>query len=322
MTFSLSRRSTLAAVAATFALPTIVYAFPDRVIKLVVPYSPGTLTDTLSRILADELQRELGVSVIVENKAGANGMLGSSQVAKAAPDGNTLLMGGTSTHSTAPSLYKALPYDVEKDFELISILGEFDAILAVSSDSPVRDLKSLAASLSGPGGKAAYGYGAAIHQVAGAALLDRLKVTAAGVPYKGGPPALIDLIGGHLDFIFVDSIAGLPQIKGGKIRAIASAGRQRLPELPSLPTFAELGVPNFYFSAWLGVLAPANVPADRIKALQVAINKALLKPSLKEKISMVGRPYAQNGQTNYAEFIRTERQSWTAKIKGAGIQPE
>ena len=298
-------------------------AFPaGKLVKLVVPYAAGSGTDFVARVLQEEMQAELGVPILVENRAGANGTIGSDFVAKSAADGYTLLVGGSSTHSSAPSLFKVLPYDPERDFEMIANIIESQFVLVVRADSPIRTVKELAASLAARPDKASYGFGSATTQIAGSSFLKRIAVTAQPIPYKSNPPAITDLIGGIVDFVFLDQTTALPQIKGGKIRALGVASQQRMVELPNVPTFAEAGLANFDVQTWLGILAPRGVPVPVADQFTAVLGKIMNKASVRERLAIAGRPLPPSPRSTFPAYLKTQREAWTAKIKDSGIQPE
>lgn len=296
--------------------------YPSRVIKLVVPYAPGSGTDTVARVLAEALRRDCGAVIVVDNKPGANGTIGTEFVAKAQPDGYTLLVGGSSTHSSAPYLFKTLPYDPERDFEMIANIVESQFILVVRADSPARSVKELAAALRASEGKASFGYGSATTQIAAAAFLKRLSLTATAVPYKSNPPAITDLMAGVTDFMFLDQTIAIPQIRIGRLRGLAVAAPQRLTELPQVPTIAECGLPGFYLNTWLGILAPHGLPPGVAEVLRSAIDKVMSSPAVRTRLEASGRPLPPAARTSFPAYFRAQRESWAGKIKEAGLQPQ
>ncbi len=319
----LARRALIAALLSVAApLAFAQGAYPNKAIKLIVPFGAGSGTDVVARILSEEMQTELGQSIVVENKPGANGTIASDFVAKSAPDGYTLVMGGSSTHSSAPSLFKALPYDPERDFTMVANLVETQFVLVVRTESSAQSLKDLTALLQSKGERGTFGYGSATTQIAGASLMKRLGLSATPVPYKSNPTAITDLIGGQFDFMFLDQTTATPQIKGGRIRALAIAAPRRVPELPQVPTFAEVGVPNFELYSWLGMLGPRGLPAAVADQLAAAMAKIMNKPNVQERLMPTGRPIAPVPRSTFPAYLRVQRESWASKIKDAGIQPE
>jgi len=296
--------------------------YPTKPIKLVVPYAAGSGTDFVARVLQEELQKELSVPVIVENRAGANGTIGSDYVSKALPDGYTLLVGGSSTHSAAPSLFKALPYDPDRDFEMIANVVESQFLLVVRSDSQIYSVKDLVRVISNNRDKSSYGFGSATTQIAGSSFLKRMAIIAQPIPYKSNPPAITDLIAGIVDFLFLDQTTAIPQIKGGKVRALAVANQQRMVELADVPTFAEAGLANFDVQTWLGILAPRGVADAVAEKLSEAIGKIMIKSSVRERLAVTGRPLPPSPRSTFPAYLKVQREAWTTKIKDSGIQPE
>ena len=321
------RRAILAAASSVLALamlPTAAQAqsYPNHPIKLVVPFAPGSGTDFVARILAEELTGELGATVLVENRPGASGTIGADAVAKAPADGYTLLMGGSSTHSSAPSLFKKLPYDPEKDFLPIANTVETAFLLLVRADAPQKSLADLSAWLQANQDAASFAYGSPTTQIAGSALMKRLNLRATAVPYKSSPQALTDLLGGQVAFLFIDQTIAVPQIKGGKVRALAVAADQRLPDVPDVPTMAQAGVPNFVVQSWVGILAPAGIPAEANTKLTAAIRKIMLKRNVLDRLSGAGKPVAQTSHEALLSYLKVQRAGWADKVRDAGVQPE
>ena len=231
-------------------------------------------------------------------------------------------MGGSSTHSSAPSLFKALPYDPERDFEMIANVVESQFLLVVRAESSAHSLNELTALLQAKGDKGSWGYGSATTQIAGSSLMKRLSITATPVPYKSNPPAITDLIGGQVDFIFLDQTTALPQIKGGRLRALAVAGTQRMQELPQVPTFAEAGVANFVLQSWLGVLGPRGLPPAVADQLAAVMAKIMNKASVRERLAPAGRAIPPLARSTFPAYLRVQREAWAGKIRDAGIPPE
>lgn len=296
--------------------------YPTKPIRIVVPFGPGSGTDAVARIIAEELQTELGQTIVVENKPGANGTIAADLVAKSPPDGYTLVMGGSSTHSSAPSLFRNLSYDPVTDFTMVGNTVETQFLLVVRAESPAQSLKDLISLLQSKGNKSTFGYGSATTQIAGAALMKRLNLTATPIPYKSNPLAITDLIGGQFDFMFLDMTTALPQVRGGRVRALAIAAPQRVPELPQVPVFAEVGVPNFQLYSWLGIMGPKGLPDPVADKLAAAMTKIMNKPSVKERLAPTGRPIAPVPRSTYPAYLSEQRDAWASKIKDAGIKPE
>jgi tripartite-type tricarboxylate transporter receptor subunit TctC len=263
---TLTRRAlvaTAAALAPFSALPAFAQAYPSKPITLVVPYPAGGANDMLGRLLGQKMSEALNTQVIVDNKPGAAALLGANAVAKAAPDGYTILVGGLATHAASPHLIKA-EYDPLKDFEAIGLIGSAPIVATTNVEPRYKTLKEMVeASKKNPGSVmyGSSGNGSPLH-LAGELFVANTATQMTHVPYKGGSAHTLDLIGGRLDVIFDTTTAAMANIKGGKIKAIAVALPQRSPDLPDVPTFAEAGYPEFQFSAWYGMFAPAKTPKD------------------------------------------------------------
>jgi len=296
--------------------------YPSRPVKLVVPSAAGSGVDFVGRILAEELQAELRAPFVVENRAGANGTIAADSVAKAPADGYTLFVGGTSTNASAPSLYKNLPYDVERDFEPIANVVASEFLLVVRGDSPIRSVKDLKDWVAANKGKASFGYGTATTQIAGAAFTKRMALPAVGVPYKSNPHAMTDLMGGLVTFMFIDQTTALPQIKAGKLRALAVASPRRMAALPDVPTLAEAGLADFLILTFVALFAPAGLPAPVAEHLTGAMARIMTKRSVRDKLAPSGEPMPPLSRSALQEFLRGERQSWAAKAREADIRPE
>jgi tripartite-type tricarboxylate transporter receptor subunit TctC len=318
-------RRHLAALAAALAAPAAFAqgAFPNRPITIVVPATPGGAIDIVARLISAKLTAAWGQPVNVENKGGAAGMVGSDQVAKAAPDGYTLAL-VASSHAINPSMYKKLPFDTMKAFEPVMQTHVVPLVLAISNDVPAKTVPELIAYLKANPGKFAYassGNGGAPHMSA------ELFKTVAGVdlthvPYKGSTAAHPDLIAGRVVLMF-DTVAAIaPQIKGGKVRALAVTTARRSSVLPELPTMIEAGVKGYDTSTWGGLLAPAGTPKDVIARLNAEANKALAAPDVKAQLTGSGIEPAGGTPQQFSDFITSEMQRWAKVAKAAGVEPE
>jgi len=322
------RRAVLALVASLaaggrpVAAQSAAAAYPSRPVRLVVPFAAGSGTDFVARILSEELQSELGVAIVVDNRPGANGTIGSDFVAKAPPDGHTLVLGGTSTHASAPSLFRSLPYDVERDFEPIAGVVETQFVLVVRGDAPLQGVRELAAALEARRGRAAFAYGSATTQIAGAGFARRMNLAVTPVPYKSNPQAMTDLLGGIVDFMFIDQTTALPQVAAGKLRALAVAAPRRMPELPAVPTLAEAGLGDFAVQTYVCVFAPARLPAPVAERLQSAMARIMAKPAVRSRLAPSGHPMAPVPRAELLAYLRSQREAWASKVRDAGLQPE
>ncbi len=318
---SLSRWA-LGALFACLALGAFAQDYPNRPIKLVVPFPPAGTTDILARAAAQKLTESLGQSVVVDNRPGAGGNIGSDLVAKSPPDGYTLLMGTVGTHAINPSLYSKMPYDHIKDFVPIVLVAGVPNVLVVNPALPVysvADLIKLAKEKPGSINFASSGSGTSIH------LTGELFKTMAGVdmthvPYKGSAPAITDLMGGQVQIMFDNLPSSLQQIKAGKLRAIAVTSLTRAPALPNVPTISESGLPGFEASAWFGVLAPAGTPPAVVAKINGEVNKWLQSADAREKLLAQGAEAAGGSPEKFAAFIRSETDKWAKVVKASGAK--
>ncbi len=298
-------------------------AWPSKPVKVILPFGPGSATDTVARAVAEELRVELGQPFVVDNRAGANGFIAAEAVAKAAPDGYTLFITSNTTQTNNQFLFKKLPYDPVKDFAPIGAINEQYYMLTVPASMPVNTVAEFVAWLKANPTKASYGWGAAVSQIAGAAFLKEVNATAAGVPYKSSPQVATDLIGGQLTFSVPGVTSGLPFVKSGRLKALMVSSPERNPQLPTVPTGAEAGVPGFQASSFIGMFAPAGTPEPIIQRLNTTLLKILRKPEMIARIDAccAGR-FIPSTPAEFAEYLRKDRARWAAAITAAGIQPE
>jgi tripartite-type tricarboxylate transporter receptor subunit TctC len=273
-------------LALALAAPAFAKDFPERNITIIVPQPPGGGTDIISRVIGQQLSQQLGVTVVIENKPGAGTIVGTEAVAKAAPDGYTLLAGLTANMAVNPSLFKHLPYDPIRDFTPVGMMAEFPFVLIVSNDFPAKSVKELIALAQAKPGSinfASAGNGTGQHL---SAELFKLMtgVDMVHVPYRGAAPAYTDVISGRTPVFFDNLSSGLGKIKGGAVRALAVTGRERAPLLPDVPTVAEAGVPGYQNYVWFGLWAPKNTPPDIVQKLHREIVKAVSTASVKAQI--------------------------------------
>jgi len=300
------------------ALPLALHAqgaYPNRPIKLVVPFPPGGNVDLSARVIAPELAKELGQPVIVENKPGASGTLGLDYVAKATPDGYTLGIASPVNHLAAPSLYPKLPYDSIKDFTPVGLIASVPMVLVVGPSSPVKsvqELLALARSRKGEMTMASAGSGSGNH-IVGELFQDATGTRFIHVPYKGSAPANTDLAGGHVDIHFDQLSSVLPLVQGGRLRPLAVTTAKRSALLPDVPTLAEAGVPKFDASTTLGLVLPGKAAPELARHLNTALDKVLSQSNVKEQFARLGADVRPGTSAEYAEFIRAEI-ARTAKI--------
>lgn len=295
--------------------------WPARPVHLVVPFPPGGSTDSVGRLLAAELAKDLGQSVIVENKGGANGNIGSDMVAKAAPDGYTLLLSGVGSNAINYALYQSMPYR-NSDFAHISLLATGPNVLVANPDFPARsfaDFIKLAKENPGKYTHASSGNGSSGH-LAMEMLKQAAGIDLVHVPYKGGAAAITDTIGGRVSVLFLNQDNLLPQVQGGKVRALAVASVKRNPAYPDTPTIAESGYPGFAAESWFGLSAPAGTPAPVIERLSQATVRALAAPQLRDKLQAVGFVVVGNDPKAFDAFVAAEIDKWGKAAKASGAR--
>ena len=315
-------RWALGALFACIATVASAQGYPNRTIRLVVPFPAAGTTDILARAAAQKLTEAFGQSVIVDNRPGAAGNIGADLVAKSAPDGYTLLMGTVGTHAINPSLYSKMPYDHVKDFVPVVLVAGVPNVLVVNPALPVNsvaDLIKLAKDKPGQINFASSGSGTSIH-LSGELFKTMAGVDITHIPYKGSSPALVDLIGGQVQIMFDNLPSALPQIKAGKLRAIAVTSLKRAPVLPDVPTISESGLPGFEASSWFGVLAPAGTPAPIVARINAEVNKWLQSAEAREKLLSQGAEAAGGTPEQFAHHIRAESEKWAKVVKASGAK--
>jgi len=312
----------LAGLGLAISLSAQAYAFPDdRPVRIIVPFTAGSASDTVARVVADELRKTLGGTYVIENKPGASGQIGSEQVAKAAADGHTLLLTTSATHSARPWLVKSYPFDPLKDFVHVARVISVPFLLVVHPGLPVQTVKEfIAYAQKNPG--LAYGYGSATSQVAAATFTSLAKIEALSVPYKSQPPAVIDLMEGRITFMMADPSIAAEQIQAGKLRAIAITAPVRSAQLPDVPTLAESGMGEFDPEVWLGIGAPAGTPAEVVKAINAEIIKMGRRDDVRQRFAQLGLDLTPNSAEEQTAYVRAQLAAWGKRIKDAGIQPE
>ena len=326
---SIARRHLLFIVAAS-AWPGLAgaqAAWPTKPVRIVVPFAPAGTTDILARAIAPELSRVFGQPFVVDNKPGAGGNLGADAIAKSAPDGYNLLMGTVGTHAINPALYPKMPYDHVRDFAPITLVAGVPNVLVMNPAkaqaykiASVPDLIRYAKANPGKLNMASSGNGTSIH-LAGELFKTMTGTFMLHFPYRGSGPALLDLMGGTMDLMFDNLPSSLPQIKAGKLRALAVTSAQRSAAIPELPTIAEAGpVPGFEASSWFGLLAPAGTPAEIVARLQQETAKALALPAVKERLLAQGAIPGGAPPAEFARFIADETAKWAKVVKASGAK--
>lgn len=314
------------ALAATFlcAMPATGSAqtWPSRPIKILVPFPPGGTTDIVARTIADRMGQQLGQPVIVDNRPGASGAIGSDAVAKAPPDGYTIGMATITTHAINPAVFKKLPYDVLRDLAPITRLVSVPNVVAVSQALPVKTMAELLAAAKAKPGAVTYGtaglgsegnlMGELVNQSAGVSLLH--------IPYKGSAPAIQEAMGGQIDMVFDNLPSSLPHIQTGKLRALAVANTARVSVLPNVPTFAEVGLAPVNSSSWFGLVAPAKTPKEVIERLHAAALKVLAQPEVRAAIDKLGGEPVGNRPDEFAAQIRADLDKFKRLADASGIR--
>jgi tripartite-type tricarboxylate transporter receptor subunit TctC len=303
--------------------PGAAQTYPDRRVRIVVPYSAAGPTDVVVRILSDRLSAAWGKPVVVENRAGGGGNIGTEVVARASPDGHTLLA-NSSTHVINASLYEKLAYDPFKDFTPITEIGSYGLIWVVHPSVPVKTLDEFVALAKAQPGRVTVGNGGmgAPTQLCAMLFAQVAGVDFLHVPYKGGAPASAAVVAGHVMAMCNNGANAIPQVLGGTLRALAVAGAQRLPAMPDLPTVAELGYPGFEASGWLGLFAPANLPANITAKLYADTARILKSPEVQENLVKQGYGVVASPPEEFAAFLAAEHEKWGKLIKSAGLKAD
>lgn len=296
-------------------------AYPNRPIRMVVAFAAGGSTDVVARSISQKLGEALGVPVVIDNRAGANGTVGSDIVAKSAPDGYTIMMGEVGSLAMAPGLYPKLPYDPDRDFVPVTLVARTPLLAAVKSDSPIKSLAELIARAKSNPGKLNYpssGAGGPNH-LAGELFNMQANVKTQHIAYKGGGPAVLSLVTGETDFGLLSRVTIDSQLQSGRLKPLAVASDQRLANMPDLPTFAEAGLPGFTAETWFMVVAPAGIPPAIVNRLNAEIAKILPTPEMKERFAKMGAFGVGNTPDAAAAFLKAELAKWTRVSKTANI---
>jgi tripartite-type tricarboxylate transporter receptor subunit TctC len=318
-TLTLAAASALGLLALT-PLAAQAQAFPTKAITIIVPFSAGGTTDILARVLGQFISKDLGQPVIIDNRAGAGGNIGTQLVARAAPDGYTILMGTVGTHAINQSLYPKLAFDPIKDFAPLTRVALVPNLLVANPAQPFKTVKELMAYTKANPGKVTFGSsgsGTSIH-LSGELFKQMAGVDIQHVAYKGSAPAVNDLLGNHIAIMFDNMPSAISHVKAGKLRPLAVTTAQRSPALPDVPTVAEAGVPGYEATSWFGLLAPAKTPAPVVAKLNAAILKALADPDVKNKLLEQGAEPAGETPAQFAAFIASETVKWGKIVKQSG----
>lgn len=295
--------------------------FPGRSIRMIVPVPAGGGVDLLARTIGQKMATNMGISIVIENKAGAGAAIGTAELAKSAPDGYTIMMAYTA-HATNPIFNPNLTYDTNKDFAPIAFVGYIPLILVTQPASGIDSVQKLIEMARAKPGQMSYasgGAGAGAH-LSGELLKHLAKIDMIHVPYKGNAPALNDVLGGQVPIMFDTITTSLPHVKSGRLKALAVTSRRRSPLAPELPTMIEAGLPGFEVSAWYMVLAPRGVPPAIVKRLNAEINKAMQSPEVRERLGSQGVDLAGGSAEDAESFLHTEIERWSTVIKKTGIK--
>jgi tripartite-type tricarboxylate transporter receptor subunit TctC len=297
--------------------------YPNKAVRIIVPFAAGGAVDVVARAVGQRMAEQMGNPVIIENKPGASANLGAELVAKAPPDGYTILMGANGL-ATNMTLFRNLGFDTAKDFAPVARVGYAPLVLVVEASSPAKSLKDLIALAKAQPG--VLNYGSAGNGGSGHLASELLKITTRidvlHVPYKGGAPAMTDLLGGRLSFMLNNPLEVIANIKSGRLRALALANPKRIAMLPDVPTFAEAGVPGYDASVWWGLVAPAKTPKEVVARLSGEVQKALEDEGVKEKLSNLGAVIDPAGPEQFGKFLRGEIEKWAQVIKASGIHAD
>ena len=295
--------------------------YPAKAIRVVVGFAPGGGTDLVARIIGAKMNESWGQPVLVDNRAGATGTIGADLVAKAPPDGYTLLMGHVNSHGIAPNIFRKLPYDAERDFSMVAYVGYVPNVLVIHPSIPARNVKELIAIAKAQPGALNYassGVGSTQH-LAGELFTLLTGVKIVHVPYKGSGPAVVDLLAGHVSMNFDTMPPVLPHIKSGRMRALALTTPKRSPQLPDVPTMMEVGLKGFDMTNWYGMMAPAKTPRDIIVKLNGEVNRIVRLPDAKAKLEEAGTQLDPMSPEQFASFLKSEIAKYSKLVKAANV---
>lgn len=296
--------------------------YPSRPITIITPFAAGSVTDATARIIGKYIQKSLNVAVVIENKDGAGGMISAQTVARAAPDGYTLILATSATHSSAPALFKSIPYDPIKDFTPVARIANFPSIIVAGRKSDLKTMQELVDTARQRPGTLSYGYGNAVGRIAGDAIRERLKLDMVAVPFRSVPTGNTNLLGGQIDLMIPDIFTALPQIQENNIIPLAVLTKQRNKLLPDVPTLSETVMPGFDLIAWAGLFGPANMAPEVVAIIAKQIEEALQTEEIKQHFARTGAEEYWAGTSEFKEFVRTELSKWATLIQEAKIKPE
>jgi tripartite-type tricarboxylate transporter receptor subunit TctC len=298
-------------------------SYPQSPVKIIIGFGPGSGTDIISRLMAEELRQSLGQPFVVDNRPGASAQIAATAVAKSAPDGYTLMLTSNTTHSVNPHLFKKLPYDPIADFTPIGGVAYFPFILAVNASLPIRTAQELVTYSQQNRGKMSYAYGTPTVQIPCEAINRLKQLGAVGVPYKSSPPALNDVVAGLVQFLVVDLASARPHLQSGRLRALAVTSAKRSALAPDLPTVEEsLGLKDFDLAAWTGMFGPAGLPREVVSKISTALQRSLSKTEVRERITSLGAEPTPSDTPAFTELVKRQLEIWGRNLALAGIQPE
>lgn len=298
-------------------------SYPSKPIRIIIPFATGSATDTVGRVFGEKLSTLLGQPVLIENKAGATGIIAADLVAKSTPDGYTLLIGTNTTNAVIQMLVKNVPYDPERDFAPISFLGELPQVVTVNNSLPVKTTAELITYARANPGKVTYAWSNSAQRVSSETLASMAGVDLFNVPYKSSPQAMLDTISGEVNMYISDMIVAMPHIKSGRIRALAVTSSARSSTMPELPTVAESGpLPGYEILGLFALFAPTGTPAEIVAKLNDAVRKASASPDLRTRLGALGLEVLPSTPAELGARMRMEKQRWTKVAKQAGIEPQ
>ena len=299
-----------------------VQAWPEKPVRIIVPFAPGGSADTLGRLVAQKLSEHLKAGFVIENRAGAGGALGSELAAKAAPDGYTLVVSGIASHVIAPLLPQGTPYDPVRDFTHVALFGGPPAVLAVNPSMEAKDLREFVALAKAKPGALSYGSpgNGTQGQLVAELFKQRAGIQMVHVPYKGAAGAMTDLMAGHIQVVSTTLTTAATQIRAGRARGLAVSAPGRLPEFPDIPTYAEMGYPDLVATVWFSLSGPANLPGDIVNRLNAEVNRALELPDVRERLKLEGIEPSPMGAREFNAFVAEELKRWAPVVKASGAK--
>lgn len=297
-------------------------AYPNKPIRMLLPFPPGSGTDNSARIIGQQLTAQTGQPIVMDNRPGGNGFIAATAAAAAPPDGHTLFITTNTTHAANASLFRKLPYDPIKDFAPVSLIAKSGLVLVVPAGSPIRSVADLTALAKDRQGKLSFASGSSSTRISSELYLMQSGAKAVHVPYKGVPAALTDLVGGQVDFMISDIGPARALIRSGKLRAVAVTTAARHPQFAEVPTMAESGMPGYEMTAWVAAFLPAATPRPLVERMSVLIQKAVMSPGARESFEALGGEGVPSTPQELEAFVQSETLKWAKVVKAAGIEPE